>query len=343
MKRLAPALLVLLLAFLSPTTSAPAPQSRPRVVRSNVDAPVRGDEEVIKTDVDLVVLDALVLQKKTGRVVGGLKREDFTITEDGVAQQLTHFSQNSLPLSVVLLIDRGGCLDPFGENVRHAARAAISHLKPSDEVAVMAYHDSVDLVEEFTRDRTLVSDALDRVPGHDEEANHCLNTAFYEAARYMVKAGNPVGRRVIIVITGVTSNFDCQSGPSGGEAKREVFESGSVVCGLIPRSAGQRMESGMVRTATSVGNIFKVPSLRINDLADETGGEVLDDKPENLDRTFDTLVEHLRTRYNMGYIPTNRKHDGTVRKLKLKVSPAVEKAQGKLAVKTRRTYVAPKG
>ncbi|MDT5261083.1 MAG: hypothetical protein QOC61_87, partial [Acidobacteriota bacterium] len=100
MKRLAPALLVLLLAFLSPTTSAPAPQSRPRVVRSNVDAPVRGDEEVIKTDVDLVVLDALVLQKKTGRVVGGLKREDFTITEDGVAQQLTHFSQNSLPLSV---------------------------------------------------------------------------------------------------------------------------------------------------------------------------------------------------------------------------------------------------
>jgi VWFA-related protein len=343
MKRLAPALLVLLLAFLSPTTSAPAPQSRPRVVRSNVDAPVRGDEEVIKTDVDLVVLDALVLQKKTGRVVGGLKREDFTITEDGVAQQLTHFSQNSLPLSVVLLIDRGGCLDPFGENVRHAARAAISHLKPSDEVAVMAYHDSVDLVEEFTRDRTLVSDALDRVPGHDEEANHCLNTAFYEAARYMVKAGNPVGRRVIIVITGVTSNFDCQNGPSGGEAKREVFESGSVVCGLIPRSAGQRMESGMVRTATSIGNIFKVPSLRINDLADETGGEVLDDKPENLDRTFDTLVEHLRTRYNMGYIPTNRKHDGTVRKLKLKVSPAVEKAQGKLAVKTRRTYVAPKG
>jgi VWFA-related protein len=312
-------------------------------VRSKDETPIRGDEEVVKTDVDLVVLDALILQKKTGRVVGGLKREDFTLTEDGVAQQITHFSQNSLPLSVVLLIDRGGCLDPFGENVRRAAREAISRLKPSDEVAVMAYHDSVDLVEEFTRDRALTSDALDRVPGHDEEANHCLNRAFYEAARYMVKAGNPVGRRVIIVITGVTSNFDCEGDPSGGAAKREVFESGSVVCGLIPRSTGQRMESGMIRTATSVGNIFKVPSLRINDLADETGGEVLDDKPENLDHTFDTLIEHLRTRYNMGYVPTNRKHDGTVRKLRLKVSPAVEKSQGKLAVKTRRTYVAPKG
>jgi VWFA-related protein len=341
MKRLAPALalLALPLAFVIPAPRPATSQSRPRTVNTKEDPPAR-DEEVVKTDVDLVVLDALVLQKQTGRVVGGLKREDFTLTEDGVAQKITNFGQDTLPLSVILLIDRGGCLDPFGENVRRAARDAVSRLKPSDEVAVMAYHDSADLVEPFTRDRESVSDALDRVPGHDEEANHCLNRAFYEAARYMIKAGNPVGRRVIIVITGVTSNFDCDPGPSGAEAKREVFESGSVVCGLIPRSAEQRMESGMMRTATGIGGIFKLSTLRINDLAEETGGEVLDDKPEKLDGTFNTLVEHLRTRYQMGYVPTNRKHDGTVRKLRLKISPAVEKSRGKLAVKTKRSYVA---
>lgn len=350
MKRLLPvlALLSLPLVFAAPSTHTPAPQSRPRVVKPNDTQPPRKEaevvsaDEVVKTDVDLVVLDALVLQKQTGRVVGGLKPEDFALTEDGVAQKITHFGQDSMPLSVVLLIDRGGCLDPFGDNVRNAARDAVSRLKPSDEVAVMAYHDSVDLVEGFTRDRQRVSDALDRVPGYDEEANHCLNRAFYEAAQYMIRAGNPVGRRVIIVITGVTSNFDCAGGPSGSEAKREVFESGSVVCGLIPRSAGQRMESGMMRTATGVAKIFHVSTLRINDLAEETGGEVLDDKPENLDKTFNTLVEHLRTRYQMGYVPTNRKHDGAVRKLRVKVSPAVEKSQGKLAVKTRRSYVAKK-
>jgi VWFA-related protein len=344
MKRLALAALVLPLAFVFPTTPAPAPtQSRPRVVRTGEDAPPpRGDEEVIKTDIDLVVLDALVLQKKTGRVVGDLRREDFTLTEDGVAQQITQFSQNSLPLSVLLLIDRGGCLDPFGNDVRHAANAAIAHLKPEDEVAVMAYHETADLVAGFTRDRQLVADALERVPGHDEEADHCLNRAFYEAANYMVRAGNPGGRRVIIVVTGVTSNFDCAGGPSGTEARHEVFESGSVVCGLIPRSAAQKMESGMMRGMTGIAGIFKVPTLRVNDLADETGGEVVSDKPENIDRAFDTLIEHLRTRYQLAYVPTNRKHDGTVRKLKLKVSPAAEKTQGKLAVKTRRTYVAPK-
>ena len=342
MKRLALALAlsVLPLVFALPRTAAP--QTRPRVVGMKEEAIPVGEEEVVKTDVDLVVLDALILQKKTGRVVGDLKREDFALAEDGVAQQITHFSQNSLPLSVLLLIDRGGCLDPFSESVKRAATEAVARLKPADEVALMAYHDTVDLVEGFTRDRGAIADALERVPGHEEHAQHCLDRAFYEAARYMVKAGNPVGRRVIVVVTAVTSAFACEGGPSVGEAKREVYESGSVVCGLIPRTAGQRVESGMYRAMTGIGNVFKVPSLNIKHLAEETGGEVLTDKPEQLDRTFDTLFEHLRTRYQLAYVPTNRKHDGTVRKLKLKLKPAAEKPHGKLAVKTRRSYVAPK-
>src|SRR6185436_1034232 len=77
--------------------------------------------EVLKVDVDLITIDALVLQKQTARVVGDLKKDDFILAEDGVKQVITHFSQDSLPLSVLLLVDRGGCLDPFGSEVRRAA------------------------------------------------------------------------------------------------------------------------------------------------------------------------------------------------------------------------------
>ncbi len=320
------------------TCFAPAPvvtQTRERRVGQS-------PEDVVKVDVDLVVLDALVMQKKTSRVVGGLKLEDFTLTEDGVKQQITHFSQDTFPLSVLLLIDRGGCLDPFGSEVRRATLEALKRLKPEDEVALMAYHNTAELIAGFSRDRSKIEEALNRIPAHDEEANHCLNLAFYNAAQYMIGAGNPVGRRVIIIITGVTSNFDCD-GPSGNEATREVFESGSVVCGLIPRSAGQRMESGIMRTATSLGGIFKAPALRINKLAEETGGEVLDDKPENLDRTFNTLIDHLRSRYGIGFVSSNKKRDGSMRKLKLDIATAVQKSkQGKLVIKARRSYIAPK-
>ena len=55
--------------------------------------------DTIKTDVDLITIDALVLQKDTARVVGSLKQGDFLVSEDGSRQTITHFSQDNLPLS----------------------------------------------------------------------------------------------------------------------------------------------------------------------------------------------------------------------------------------------------
>ncbi len=342
-------LLLLLVVSLSYFFSRASSQTRQRTVRNNGSpAEMRADraparpEEVVKVDVDLITIDALVLQKNTARVVGDLKREDFVLSEDGVKQQITHFSQDSLPLSVLLLIDRGGCLDPFGTHVRAAALDAIAHLKPTDEVAVMSYHNDVELLQRFTRDRALIADALNHVPPHDEQAAHCLNKAFADAADYVQRAGNPIGRRVIIAITGVTRNFDCPNGPSGKSAAQAIYESGAVVCGIIPKTADQKFENGIMIWATRMGHLGGAPYLDIETLANETGGELLQDKPENLDVTFQTLMNHLRSRYSLAFVSSNKKRDGTVRKLKIDLDPPARKSQGKLVVKARRSYVAPR-
>ena len=345
MKRFVPALALLLLPILFYLPQLVTPQTRDRTVGPRrVESDIK--PEVIKTDVDLVNVDALVLRKNTSRVVGDLAREDFMISEDGVAQTITHFSQDQLPLSVLLMIDRGGCLDPFGDEVRHAAMSALEQLKPSDEVAVMTYADNVELIQGFTKDRRGIKYALDIVPPHDERANHCLDTAFYAAADYMNKAANPVGRRVVIAITGVTRNFDCMGSPSGKAATMSILESGSVVCGIIPKTPAQQIENGMMSWMTRMGKVGGVHILDIQKLADETGGELLKDKPEELDKTFVTLIEHLRTRYNMAFVSSNKKRDGTVRKLKVELAAAnkkdKEKEKEKLVVKARRSYVAPK-
>ena len=318
-----------------------AQRGRPAGQTTDVSGPP-SNVDVLKVDVDLVVIDALVMQRNTARVIGDLKKEDFLLSEDGSRQTITHFSQDALPLSVLLLIDRGGCLDPFGEHVRRAAFEAISRLKTADEVAVMTYHNDVGLLRGFTRDRTLIEEALYHVPPHDEQANHCLNKAFSAASEYMERAANPAGRRVIIAITGVTRNFDCADGPSVKTVTHAVLESGSVVCGLIPKTPDQRMENGIMSTATGVASVFGVSSLSIKSLAEETGGEVLEDKPERLDVTFNTLISHLRTRYSLGYVSSNKRRDGSLRKLKLDVAPALQKAQGNLVVKARRSYIAPR-
>ena len=75
--------LTLFLALTAFLISPALPQTRERTV-----GPTRAETnikvaEVIKTDVDLVTVDALVLQKDTARVVGGLTQGDFLISEDG--------------------------------------------------------------------------------------------------------------------------------------------------------------------------------------------------------------------------------------------------------------------
>jgi hypothetical protein len=102
------------------------------------------------------------------------------------------------------------------------------------------------------------------------------------------------------------------------------------------------MEDGMMRWATRLGRIGGAHTIDIQKLANETGGELLQDKPENLATTFATLIEHLRTRYNLAFVSSNKKRDGTVRKLKIELATATRKTRQKLVVTARKSYVAPK-
>ncbi len=304
--------------------------------------------EVVKVDVDLVKIDALVLQKNTARIVGGLQKEDFLLYEDGIKQEITHFSQDQLPLSVVVAIDRGpACpypLDVWSHEAHRAAREAIDSLKLVDEIAVMTFTDSAKLMQPFTRNRMMIEHAFNNIPPPAKTTNvaHCFNLMFADAAEYMLKASNPAGRRVIIVITSMTRLFDCSNGPSNRAASAAIYESGAVVCAIIPKVFIQRVENAVQTVATRVNKVVAARYMDLEYLANETGGEVLANKPAKLDTTFQTLIDHLRSRYNLAFVSTNKQRDGTRRKLKLDLDPARQKSQGKLVIKARRSYIAPR-
>ncbi|HKF56895.1 MAG TPA: hypothetical protein VKJ45_15660, partial [Blastocatellia bacterium] len=57
---------------------------------------------------------------------------------------------------------------------------------------------------------------------------------------------------------------------------------------------------------------------------------------------FETMVDHLRSRYTIGYVSSNTRRDGTYRKVRVQISPDVQKREGDLTVSTRRGYLAPK-
>jgi VWFA-related protein len=307
--------------------------------------PMRGNpgRSHIRSRVDLVLADTLVIDPKTGHPASDLQQQDFVILEDGVKQQISHFSQDSLPLSIVLLVDRGGCLDPFGERVRQGTREALARLKPEDEVTLMAFSDEATLVHGFSQDKDEIASAMAFVPEHKEFAGHAFNRALDKATKYLRSSGNPDGRRVIIMVTAQTTGFD-YTGPSARDVSRALLEAGVVVYGLLPRSVGQRLESTVYRAGTSLTSALRLGRLiNLTKLAQETGGEIFNDPREVLSHSFEQLIDHLRARYTLGFVSSNLVRDGKYRKLKLQLSPEAENRGGKLLIKTRRGYLAPLG
>ena len=123
-----------------------------------------------EVDVDLVLLDAVVLDRQ-GQPVGGLLQEDFELYEDGELQEITSFSEEKFRVSTEegpTLVHRWFVL-VFHETMRppdlaRSRQAALefveSEIDPSDRVAVLNYGSSLQLVCDFTSDVDRLKEAL---------------------------------------------------------------------------------------------------------------------------------------------------------------------------------------
>jgi len=297
-------------------------------------------DDNINLKVDLVTLDAQVLKQKTDRIAWKLKQEDFIVSEDGVRQKVTNFSQDTLPLSVILLIDRRGSQEPFNEKVQAAVNETIKTLKPEDEIAVMVFSDKSQLLQAFQTDRAKTAKALKGIPYMDVGIpNHCFNVGLNDAATYMRQAANPSGRRVIIVFTDTYRGIN-RSSPSTDDANRVVLESGSTVCAMIVSSTGSGVGNIILGGITGAAKATGQGTFNVKSLVEETGGEYTSVSAANVEFQFDNLLTRIRTRYAIGYVSSNPKHDGSYRKLKVEITPEAEKREGKLVVKARQGYIA---
>jgi len=303
--------------------------------------PAPADDQSLRLRTDLVLVDVLPVQRKTSRVVNGLKKDDFTVYEDGVKQAVSYFSRDTLPVSVVLLVDRAGCVNPFNEQIREATARAINHLKPTDEVAIMTFSNKVKLFQPFTRDRRVIGDKIATVEHQHESEQHYFNQAIYEASEYMKKAANPAGRRAIIVLTSLEAAIDF-SKISEKEALLSVLESGATVSGILIETLGGRFEQAIRGKPTSFLRIFKLRSGSMKMFVEETGGELTGAPPDKIDETINRVVDNVAASYSLAYTSTNTTRDGKRRKVRIEISPEVEKREGRVAVLARRSYVVAK-
>ncbi len=139
----------------------PAKQAAVEINEANNKREGESSEDVVRIETRLVVSNVLVLDQK-GRAVEGLTQNDFVVTEDGQPQQISNFSLGddaNVGRSIVLILDYNFGLAPFIDLSVGAAKNLVDQLRPKDRMAIVT--DDVELLVDFTRDKSQLSNALD--------------------------------------------------------------------------------------------------------------------------------------------------------------------------------------
>jgi len=284
----------------------------------------------IRVQVNLVNLFVTVRDKhKT--IISGLKQDDFQVFEDGQLQEITNFSaESNLPITLGILIDTSGSEYYMLSALKEAASRFLGRvMRKGDLAMVMTFDTDVDLLADFTDDRSRLDRAINRaqinVPGGGSiiaqgplPSSGSGGTNFYDAVYLAAheKLSGEAGRKAIVVLS-------------------DAEDTGSKVRLQEAIETAQRTDTVVhILLVSADGGDYSVAKK----MTDETGGRTIVVRSErNLQQAFDEISEELRSQYTLGYTPTNKSRDGGYRKIK------VEMKSKDYSALTRRGYYAPSG
>jgi Ca-activated chloride channel family protein len=276
------------------------------------------DDDVVRTNTDLVVLN-LTVTDKNGQYVKGLKLSDFKIYEDGVEvkkESIASFTLQEAPYAAVVLLDSSGSMEARFTIARSAAIRFLDGLRQEDVAAVYRFDSKVVRVQEFSGGRDLAPTAYAiRAKGMTT-----LNDAIVEAANTL--ASRPENRKAIVILSDGADTF------SKASSEKAVESALAVGASIYAVDMSQMDVPGSMRQPVAA-------SLR--GFAEKTGGRfVATPGGPALRDAFTGIADELGHQYTIAYRPENKTRDGKWRNLEVKAQ------REDVSVRTRKGYRAPK-
>ena len=287
---------------------------------------------VFRKNVDVVNL-FFTVKGKHGALVPGLGRDDFEVFEDGKPQTIKYFSaESNQPLTLGILLDSSGSMQTMLPEEKIVAGDFLRQVLTDKDLAfVISFDINVDLLQDLTSDVHLLRTGLNRarinvgagsggIPGMGEgpvPISRPKGTLLYDGVYLAADdvLSKQVGRKAMIVLT---------DGVDQGSRMRlkdavEAAQKADAICYVLlisdPHWGSDPHEMG--------------------ELVSQTGGRLITvNNPDKLSKAFKEISDELRSQYSIGYTPTNDKHDGTFRKIKVKSKQGYK-------IQARKGYYAP--
>jgi VWFA-related protein len=329
----------------------------------------------LKVDVDSVFLNISVREKSTNRCLSGLQKNDFTVFEDGIEQEIAQFLPTESPFDLLLLIDTSGSTSPYLKLMKQAAIEFTREINARDRIAVATFNSKVRLIQKYTNDRDAAEKAISRIRSGG-------GTAFYDALMTSITQykSDTKGRSAIVIFTdGVDNNLEGLFGSGSKtdfeELYRKIQEVDAIIYTIflntedklddpVPvggRGAGPSIPSWPGARTTgrfpgaipfpfpspgspspskseeeSLDAIYRQAREQLRMIADQTGGRMYSPhKLDELSAAYSEVADDLRIQYQIGYNSTNLDHDGKWRKIHVAIEDVPD-----AVVRTRRGYFA---
>ncbi len=152
----------------------------------------------LKIDTNVVNVEAVVYNKKTGAVIQGLKKEDFEIYEDNIKQEIENFATPEAPVTMVLLLEYSKLVDLLGspaggyfeygrvEILRPAYEFVSRFVQPKDFISVVAYDMRPTPLVDFTDDKQKLMGAIQLLLRNHPAFSE---SNFFDAIKFVLRGG----------------------------------------------------------------------------------------------------------------------------------------------------------
>ena len=147
---------------------------------------------------DVVNVEAVVYNKKTGGVIQGLKKEHFEIYEDGIKQEIENFATPEAPVTMVLLLEYSKLVDYLGygtggmfepgriEILRPAYEFVNRFVQPKDFISIVAYDIRPTPLVDFTDDKMKLMQSINLLIRNNPAFTE---SNMYDALKFVLRGG----------------------------------------------------------------------------------------------------------------------------------------------------------